>query len=104
MNHVLDSAADYILPILMVLAVVGFIVLDAAEQGVAEQISWRSTWIRMLPNHTIITPKIVISESTIINYFYPSKALSGTFEVSVHDRANLKKAARVILEVAESDS
>jgi small-conductance mechanosensitive channel len=50
-----------------------FIELDSGEQGFVEKIVWRSTWVRMLPNNTVIMPNSVLSQSKIINYFYPEK-------------------------------
>ncbi|WP_212655500.1 mechanosensitive ion channel family protein [Marinomonas sp. CT5] len=79
-----------------------YIELDSGEQGFVEKIGWRSTWIRMLPNNTIIMPNSVLSESKIINYFYPSKELSVPVEVSVHYDSDLDHVERVTLEVARN--
>lgn len=60
-----------------------FIELESGEQGFVDKIGWRSTWIRMLPNNTVIMPNSALSKSKIINYFYPEKELSVPVEVSV---------------------
>jgi small-conductance mechanosensitive channel len=44
-----------------------FIELDSGEQGFVEKIGWRSTWIKMLPNNTVIMPNSKLSQSKIIN-------------------------------------
>ncbi|MDO6569186.1 mechanosensitive ion channel [Alteromonas sp. 1_MG-2023] len=77
-----------------------FIELESKEQGFVERIGWRSTWIKMLPNNTIIVPNSVLSESKIINYFYPSKELSVPVDVGVHYNSDLEHVERVTLEVA----
>ena len=77
-----------------------FIELDSGEQGFVEKIGWRSTWIRMLPNNTIIMPNSVLSQSKIINYFYPEKELSVPVDVGVHYDSDLEHVERVTLEVA----
>lgn len=77
-----------------------YIELDSGEQGFVERIGWRSTWIRMLPNNTVIMPNSVLSQSKIINYFYPEKELSVPVEVSVHYNSNLDEVERITLEVA----
>lgn len=77
-----------------------FIELDSGEQGFVEKIGWRSTWIRMLPNNTVIMPNSLLSQSKIINYFYPSKELSVPVEVGVHYSSDLEHVERVTLEVA----
>lgn len=77
-----------------------YIELDSGEQGFVDQIGWRSTWIKMLPNNTVIIPNSALSKSKIINYFYPEKELSVPVEVSVHYSSDLDHVERVTLEVA----
>jgi small-conductance mechanosensitive channel len=77
-----------------------FIELDSGEQGFVEKIGWRSTWIKMLPNNVVIMPNSLLSESKIINYFYPAKELSVPVEVGVHYSSDLEQVERVTLEVA----
>ncbi len=77
-----------------------FIELESGEQGFVEKIGWRSTWIRMLPNNTIIMPNSVLSESKLINYFYPTPELSVPVDVGVHYSSDLEHVERVTLEVA----
>lgn len=77
-----------------------FIELDSGEQGFVEKIGWRSTWIRMLPNNMVIMPNSAMSNSKIINYYYPEKELSVPVEVGVHYRSDLEEVERITLEVA----
>ncbi|WP_439133557.1 mechanosensitive ion channel family protein [Pseudomaricurvus sp.] len=77
-----------------------FIELDSGEQGFVEHIGWRSTWIKMLPNNTVIMPNSELSKSKIINYFYPAKEMSVPVEVSVHYDSDLERVEEVTLEVA----
>lgn len=77
-----------------------FIELESGEQGFVEKIGWRSTWIRMLPNNTVIMPNSALSQSKIINYFYPTKELSVPVDVGVHYSSDLEHVERVTLEVA----
>lgn len=77
-----------------------FIELDSGEQGFVDKIGWRSTWIRMLPNNTVIMPNSVLSQSKIINYFYPEKELSVPVKVGVHYNSDLDYVEQVTLEVA----
>lgn len=77
-----------------------FIELDSGEQGFVEKIGWRSTWIKMLPNNIVIMPNSTLSESKIINYFYPARELSVPVEVGVHYSSDLDHVERVTLEVA----
>ncbi len=77
-----------------------YIELDSSEQGFVEKIGWRSTWIKMLPNNTVIVPNSLISKSKLINYYYPQKELSVPVEVGVHYDSDLEHVERVTLEVA----
>lgn len=78
-----------------------FIELDSGEQGFVEKIGWRSTWIKMLPNNTVIMPNSVLSESKIINYFYPSREMSVSVEVGVHYDSDLEHVEAVVIEVGK---
>ncbi|MEP4890176.1 MAG: mechanosensitive ion channel family protein [Aliiglaciecola sp.] len=77
-----------------------FIELDSGEQGFVDKIGWRSTWIKMLPNNTVIMPNSVLAQSKIINYYYPEKQLSVPVDVGVHYDSDLEHVERVSLEVA----
>jgi small-conductance mechanosensitive channel len=77
-----------------------YIELDSGEQGFVQKIGWRSTWIKMLPNNTVIIPNSNLSDTKIINYFYPEKELSVPVEVSVHYDSDLEHVEKVTLEVA----
>lgn len=79
-----------------------YIELDSGEQGFVEKIGWRTTWIKMLPNNIVIMPNSVLSESKIINYFYPEKELSVPVEVGVHYDSDLEHVEQVTLEVARA--
>jgi len=79
-----------------------YIELESGEQGFVEKIGWRSTWIRMLPNNMVIMPNSSLSNSKVINYFYPEKELSVPVEVGVHYDSDLEEVERVTLEVARA--
>ena len=77
-----------------------FIELDSGEQGFVDKIGWRSTWIKMLPNNTVIIPNSVLSNSKVINYYYPEKELSVPVDVGVHYDSDLEHVEKITLEVA----
>lgn len=77
-----------------------YIELESGEQGFVERIGWRSTWIKMLPNNVVIMPNSTLSQSKIINYFYPEKELSVPVEVGVHYDSDLAKVEKITLDVA----
>lgn len=71
-----------------------FIELDSGEQGFVERIGWRSTWIRMLPNNIVIMPNSKLSNSKLINYYYPERELSVPVEVGVHYNSDRLRVGR----------
>lgn len=77
-----------------------YIELSSGEQGFVERIGWRTTWIKMLQNNTVIIPNSELSRSRLINYFYPEKELSVPVDVGVHYDSDLELVERVTLEVA----
>ena len=77
-----------------------FVELESGEQGFVDKIGWRSTWIKMLANNTVIVPNSVLSKSKIVNYFYPEKELSVPVEVGVHYSSDLEFVEKITLEVA----
>lgn len=77
-----------------------YIELDSGEQGYVERIGWRSTWIKMLPNNTVIMPNSVLANSKVINYSLPVQELSVPVEVSVHYDSDLEQVEKVTLEEA----
>lgn len=78
-----------------------YIELDSGEQGFVEKIGWRSTWIKMLPNNVVIMPNSKLSQSKIINYYYPEKELSVPVDVGVHYSSDLEHVEQVTLDVAK---
>jgi small-conductance mechanosensitive channel len=79
-----------------------YIELDSGEQGFVEKIGWRSTWVRMLPNNIVIMPNSKLSNSKLINYYYPERELSVPVEVGVHYNSDLELVEKVCLSVAET--
>lgn len=78
-----------------------YIELETGEQGFVDKIGWRSTWVKMLQNNTVILPNSVIARSKIINYFYPEKELSVLVDVGVHYSSDLEQVEEVTLQVAK---
>ncbi|MGB2600657.1 MAG: mechanosensitive ion channel domain-containing protein [Candidatus Omnitrophota bacterium] len=78
-----------------------FIKLDSGEKGYVQKIGWRSTWIRMLPNNTVIIPNNVLVNSKVLNYYYPETEISILLQVGVHYDSDLDQVEKVTIEVAK---
>ncbi|HNV87039.1 MAG TPA: mechanosensitive ion channel family protein [Candidatus Omnitrophota bacterium] len=77
-----------------------FIRLDSGEEGYVEKIGWRSTWIRLLPNNTVIVPNKVLVNARILNYYYPQKELAVLVNVGVSYDSDLERVERITIDVA----
>ena len=76
-----------------------YVKLDSGQEGFIEDISWRSTQVRMLANNIIFVPNKKLSEAIIINYDRPSQDMAVLVEMGVDYRSDLAQVERVTVEV-----
>lgn len=69
--------------------------------GYVEDIGWRSTRIRTLPNNIIIIPNSKLAESVITNHYLPDMQMAVLVEVGVDYGSDLRRVEEVTVEVAE---
>lgn len=77
-----------------------FVQLSSGEQGYVEDISWRNTTIRSLPNNMIIVPNAELSTTIITNYYQPEQQMSVLVDVGVSYESDLEHVEEVTVEVA----
>jgi small-conductance mechanosensitive channel len=77
-----------------------FIRLDSGVEGVVEDIGWRSTRIRLLPNNLVIVPNAKIAQSAITNYHLPEARMALLIPVSVSYATDPDHVERVLVEEA----
>ncbi|MBF0595600.1 MAG: mechanosensitive ion channel family protein [Candidatus Omnitrophica bacterium] len=77
-----------------------FIRLETGEEGIVERIGWRSTWIVMGNNNTVILPNKMLVNTRVTNFCYPTTEIAVPVPVGVHYASDLEKVERVTLEVA----
>ncbi|MBF0486150.1 MAG: mechanosensitive ion channel family protein [Candidatus Omnitrophica bacterium] len=77
-----------------------FIKLESGEEGTVVKIGWRSTWICMSNNNTIVMPNKLLVNSRVTNYFYPNQEVVIPMVIQVHYHSDLEKVERVTLDVA----
>lgn len=78
-----------------------YVKLDSGQEGYVEDIGWRATMIRMLPNNMVIVPNNKLSQAIIINYHLPARDMAFGVDVGVSYDSDLEKVERVTLEVAK---
>ncbi|MBU0952412.1 MAG: mechanosensitive ion channel family protein [Elusimicrobia bacterium] len=78
-----------------------YILLDSGQEGYVDDIGWRSSRIRTLPNNIIIIPNNKLSQAIVTNYFQPEKELAITLDFHVDYKSDLEKVEKVTIEVAK---
>jgi small-conductance mechanosensitive channel len=78
-----------------------FIELSSGEQGYVEDINWRNTSIRQLPNNLVLIPNAELAGSIVTNYHQPSEPMSVLVDVGVGYGSDLDHVERVTCEVGK---
>lgn len=78
-----------------------FIELEGGLSGFVEDIGWRSTRIKTLPNNIVIIPNSKLSESIIINESIPQPERGVVVQCGVSYASDLEKVERVTIDVAK---
>jgi len=79
-----------------------FIRLESGEEGYVDDIQWRTTRVRTLPNNFVLIPNSRLAQSVVTNYHRPSTELSVLIEVGVHYSSDLERVEALTREVARS--
>ncbi len=75
-----------------------FIKLESGEQGYVQDITWRTTRIRMLPNNMVIIPNSKLSQSIITNFYLPEQRMSLLIPIGVSYSADPEHVERILIE------
>lgn len=78
-----------------------FVRLETGQEGYVEDISWRTTRIRMIPNNMLIIPNSKLAQSIVVNYFLPDKKMSIQIPVSVSYSSDPDKVEKILREEAK---
>lgn len=79
-----------------------YIELDSGDQGYVEEIGWRSTKIRTLPENLIIIPNAQLAQSKIVNYFGPKAEMNFIIPVGVSYDSDLEKVEKITMQIARN--
>lgn len=79
-----------------------YVKLDTGFEGIVEDVNWRNTTIRELPNNLIVIPNDKLAQSIFTNYHLPEAALTVSVPVAVAYGNDLDEVERVALEAAEA--
>lgn len=78
-----------------------FIKLETGQEGFVEDVGWRTTKVRMLPNNMVIIPNSKLSQSILTNYFLPEKRMSLSISIGVGYSSDPGKVERILVEEAQ---
>lgn len=78
-----------------------FIKLESGEEGFVEDITWRTTTIRLLSNNMVIIPNSKLSQSIILNYHLPESHTSVIVQLGVSYASDLEKVEKITLDEAK---
>lgn len=78
-----------------------FIELEDGTKGFVEDIGWRSTRIKTLPNNIVIIPNSKLSQTTITNFYQPGEEMSVVIPCGVSYDSDLRKVEEVTIEVGK---
>jgi small-conductance mechanosensitive channel len=78
-----------------------YIELENGMKGYVENISWRSTKIRTLPNNLVIIPNSKLTDMIVTNYYDPVEEMSIVLQCGVSYSSDLEKVEKVTIEVAK---
>lgn len=78
-----------------------FIRLETGQEGYVEDITWRTTRIRMLPNNIVVIPNSKLSQSVVTNYYLPEKKMSLLIPISVSYSSDPEKVEKILVSEAK---
>jgi small-conductance mechanosensitive channel len=78
-----------------------FVKLETGAEGYVEDITWRTTRVRMLPNNMVIIPNSKLAQSIVVNYYLPEKRMSLQIPIGVSYFSDPDKVEKVLVEVAK---
>ncbi|MBM4386116.1 MAG: mechanosensitive ion channel family protein [Deltaproteobacteria bacterium] len=78
-----------------------FVRLETGQEGYVEDITWRTTRIRMLPNNMVVIPNNKLAQSILTNYSLPEKRMALPLQISVAYSSDPEKVERILIEEAK---
>jgi small-conductance mechanosensitive channel len=77
-----------------------FVELEGGKQGFVQDIGWRATRIRELPNNIVIVPNSRLADMVLVNYAMPEPEQAALVQLGVAYGSDLARVERVTVEVA----
>lgn len=78
-----------------------FIRLETGQEGYVEDITWRTTRVRLLQNNMVVIPNSKLAQSIVTNYYLPEKRMSLLISIGVSYSEDPEKVEAVLVEEAK---
>jgi small-conductance mechanosensitive channel len=78
-----------------------YIELENKLSGFVEDIGWRSTRIRTLPNNIVVIPNSKLADSIVTNYSMPQDEMGVVVQCGVDYSSDLEKVEKITIDVAK---
>ena len=78
-----------------------FVRLETGQEGHVEDISWRTTRIRMPSNNMVVITNSKLSQSIVTNYSLPEKRSSFQIQIGVGYSSDPESVEKILLEIAK---
>jgi small-conductance mechanosensitive channel len=78
-----------------------FIKLESGQEGYVEDITWRTTRVRMLPNNIVVIPNSKLAQSVVTNYYLPEKRMALLIPIGVSYSSDPAVVEKVLVEEAK---
>lgn len=78
-----------------------FIKLETGQEGYVEDITWRTTRVRMLPNNMVVIPNSKLAQSVVTNYYLPEKRMVLLIPIGVSYSSDPEKVEKILVEEAK---
>ena len=79
-----------------------YVGLSSGEKGYVQDVTWRYTAIRQLPNNITVIPNSKLASAITTNYYLPDHELAVLVEVSVAYGSDLDRVERVTTDVGRA--
>jgi small-conductance mechanosensitive channel len=76
-----------------------YVALDTGEKGYVQDVTWRYTTIRQLPNNITVVPNAKLASAITTNFYLPERELAVLVQVGVAYASDLDRVERVTIDV-----
>lgn len=78
-----------------------FVKLESGQEGYVQDITWRTTRVRMLPNNMVVIPNSKLAQSVVTNYYLPEQRMALLIPISVSYGSDPEQIERILVEEAK---